>query len=61
MKVWEKIAEMNNGQMQIFIDHCPATIEEKYHVIGEKKFKRHCDIGCGVECVNEYLDIEAKP
>jgi hypothetical protein len=60
MKVWETIAELNGGEVQIFTDNCPSGIEEKYQIIGERRFKRHCDIGCGVECTKEYLDLEIK-
>ena len=60
MKVWERIAKINNGQMQIFTDKCPAHIENQYHVIGDKKFKKHCKIGCGVDCTKEYLNKEIK-
>lgn len=60
MKVWEKITELNNGQMTIHLSDCPSAIEEEYHILGEKRFKRHCDIGCGVKCLDEYLDLEIK-
>lgn len=60
MKVWEKIAELNNGQIQMFTDNCPSIIEDHYKIIGDKKFKKHCDIGCGVECTKEYLNLEVK-
>lgn len=60
MKVWEKVTELNNGQMIIHLSNCPSTIEEKYHALGERRFKRHCGIGCGVKCLDEYLDLEIK-
>ena len=60
MKVWKKIADLNNGQMQIFTNSCPAELETKYKIIGEKRFNRHCEIGCGVECTKEYLNLTVK-
>ena len=60
MKVWEKIADINKGQYQIFTDKCPAHIENQYHVIGDTKLKKHCGMGCGVDCTKEYLNIEIK-
>lgn len=60
MKVWEKIAQIYNGQMQLFIDKCPSAIEQRHHIIGEKRFRKHCNIGCGVECTKEYLELDIK-
>ena len=60
MKVWERIADLNNGQivMESILSKCPASIESKYKLIGEKRMIRHCNIGCGVECTKEYLQME---
>ena len=69
MKVWEKIATFNDthGWSKERIEsecymhkYCPAEIEEDYHFIGEKRFERHCKLGCGVECLKEYLDLEVR-
>ncbi|NLB52070.1 MAG: hypothetical protein GX808_03935 [Syntrophomonadaceae bacterium] len=69
MKVWEKIADFNDtkgwSKEQIASEcyqhkYCPAEIEEKHHFIGSKRFNKHCQIGCGVECLLEYLELEAR-
>ncbi len=60
MKVFERIAELNNGQMQIFTEKCPATIEHKYNILGEKRMNKFCKLGCSVKCTEEYLNLRAK-
>ena len=60
MKVWEKIAELNNGQIPIFLESCPSILEQRYHILGDKRFKKHCSYGCGVKCTEEYLNLEVK-
>jgi len=69
MKVWEKLLDLdltigNSREMVVEIyklnSQCPASIEAKYHFIGDKKLKRFCELGCGVNCVNEYLDLTVK-
>lgn len=58
MKVWEKIAELNKGQIKFFFEHCPSSLKERYHIIGEKRFNAHCNKGCGVKCTEEYLNLK---
>jgi len=69
LKVWEKIAQSEdtkNWSKESIIskysehDNCPAGIEYKSNYIGESRLKRHCNVGCGVYCLEEYLDLNIK-
>jgi hypothetical protein len=68
MKAWEKLSALNNiGYSREMVteickaqSRCPATIEAKYHLIGDKPMQRFCGPGCGVECVDEYMDKTVK-
>ena len=69
LKVWEKLVGLDKSigysrEMAIAMcktdSCCPANIEAKFHLVGDRRFEKHCSIGCGVNCVNEYLDLEAK-
>lgn len=65
MKVWQIIAGDKVGWGREWVKfqnntHCPATIEHKSNLIGEKKMERFCDLGCSVICTDEYLDLEIK-
>ena len=69
MKVWQKIIlgkyydieawNLDTVKEELLFEHnCPARIENEHGFIGEAKFKKHCNLGCGVECLREYLDYE---
>jgi hypothetical protein len=66
MKAWEKLTTIDNigysREMAIEIckaeNYCPASIEAKHHLIGDKQMERFCGPGCSVVCVNEYLDLK---
>lgn len=69
MKVWEKIAQFSDTQgwdkeriaAECYaVRSCPSDIEEEHHFIGEKRFAKHCSLGCGVTCLEEYLELEAR-
>ncbi|MDD5064982.1 MAG: hypothetical protein PHQ35_09545 [Phycisphaerae bacterium] len=69
MKVWEKIATFDDTRgwtkeriaAEAYMQkYCPSEMEEDYHFIGKKRFADHCKIGCGVKCLEEYLELEAK-
>ena len=69
MKIWEKLLNLDpsigyNREMAIEIhktnSRCPAIIESKYNLLGNTKFEKFCAPGCGVNCVNEYLDLSIK-
>lgn len=66
MKAWEKLLSLDktigfNREMAIEIcklhSKCPALIESRHHLIGDKRIKKFCDAGCSVDCVNEYMDL----
>lgn len=68
-KVWEKISEFKDtlgwSKEKISAEcymhkYCPSEIEEEHHFIGAKRFASHCNIGCGVKCLDEYLELEVK-
>ena len=70
MKVWERLTDLEkslgyNREMAIEVckvnSRCPATIEAKHHLIGGKRLENFCKLGCSVNCVNEYLDINISP
>lgn len=65
MKVWEYISNLNdtNGLNKEQIaavlrrrGHCPATFEYVHNLIGVHSMMRFCKPGCGVKCLEEYLD-----
>lgn len=67
MKVWEKIAQFNDTKgwdkerivAECYaIRSCPADIEEEHHFTGQARFAKHCRLGCGVTCLEEYLELE---
>ena len=70
MKVWQKIIlgkyydtkawNLDTVESELAMHNCPATIEAKYRFIGDSKLDRHCNAGCGVKCLREYLDYEVK-
>jgi hypothetical protein len=69
MKAWEKLLTVDKSigycrEMAVSIykmnSRCPASIEAKYHLIGDAKLIKFCELGCGVNCVNEYLDLKIK-
>jgi hypothetical protein len=68
MRVWEKLLSLDqsigyNREMVTEIyktnSKCPANIEAKHHFIGDKRLEKHCKIGCGVRCLDEYFELEA--
>lgn len=67
MKAWEKLLSLDrtigfNREMVVEIcktqSKCPAAIESKHHLIGDKRLEKFCNLGCSVECVNCYMDIK---
>jgi hypothetical protein len=67
VKVWEKIATFDDTKgwtkeriaAEAYMHkYCPSEIEEEHHFIGKARFDKHCKFGCGVECLDEYLDLE---
>lgn len=66
MKVWEKLSSLENiGYNKEMVKaickaKCPASIETKHHLIGDKKMKAFCAHGCSVTCVDEYMDAISK-
>lgn len=43
-----------------FYNHstCPANVEFKYNIIGDKRMNRFCELGCSVDCMKEYLNLK---
>lgn len=67
MTVFEKLVSLDSknglGAGWIKFDNqtsCPAAIEHKHNIIGVKKMNRFCQLGCSVECLDEYLDLKIK-
>ena len=69
MKLWQQLLTIDhsigyNREMLLEIcklnSRCPATIEAKYHLIGDRRLERFCKDGCSVICMDEYLDIEIR-
>jgi hypothetical protein len=69
VKVWEKISQLNDtkgwDKERIAAEcyqnkYCPAEIEAEHNFIGTSRFAKHCYIGCGVKCLEEYLKLEVK-
>lgn len=67
MKAWEKLLSFDKTigfscEMVVEIcktqSKCPAAIESKYHLIGDRRLEKFCSLGCSVECVNCYMDIK---
>jgi hypothetical protein len=69
MKVWEKIATFDDtkgwtkeriASEAYMHKYCPSEMESEHHFVGKKGFAGHCKFDCGTECLDKYLDLEAK-
>jgi len=66
MKVWEKLSGLENiGYNKEMVKaickaKCPASIETKHLLIGDKRMKAFCAHGCSVICVDEYLELTSE-
>ena len=63
MKVWEKLADDIGYNREMIVEicktegRCPAKIEAKHRLIGDKRLEKFCALGCSVICVDEYMDL----
>lgn len=55
MKVIDKLKEMDYSN-----SCCAAVIEAKHNIIGESKMNNFCKLGCSVDCVKFYLELNVR-
>ena len=68
MKVWQKIIlgkqygikawNLDTTESELSAYNCPARIEAEHGFVGIKRLERFCQLGCGVKCLREYLELE---